>query len=51
MSRHDWYAPRGIDQPFHERTGPKSGAVTAFITGLLTGDHPTEQREFKDGWI
>ena len=30
---------------------PKSGAVTPFITGLPTGDHPAEQLEFKDGWI
>ena len=28
-----------------------SGAVTPFITGLPTGDHPAEQLEFKDGWI
>jgi len=27
------------------------GAVTPFITGLPTGDHPAEQLEFKDGWI
>ncbi len=30
---------------------PKTGAVTPFITGLPTGDHPTEQLEFNDGWI
>jgi glucose/arabinose dehydrogenase len=30
---------------------PKSGAVTPFITGLPTGDHPAEQLEFNDGWI
>src|SRR5437764_6486517 len=30
---------------------PTSGAVTPFITGLPTGDHPTEQLAFKDGWI
>ena len=30
---------------------PNSGAVTPFITGLPTGDHPTEQLAFKDGWI
>src|SRR5262249_45943463 len=29
----------------------KSGKVTAFITGLPTGDHPTEQLAFKNGWI
>jgi hypothetical protein len=28
-----------------------TGQVTAFITGLPTGDHPTEQLAFKDGWI
>jgi hypothetical protein len=28
-----------------------SGAVTPIITGLPTGDHPTEQLAFKDGWI
>src|SRR6266481_9633530 len=27
------------------------GTVTPFITGLPTGDHPTEQLAFKDGWI
>jgi hypothetical protein len=30
---------------------PKTGAVTPFITNLPTGDHPTEQFAFKDGWI
>ena len=30
---------------------PNSGAVTPFIVGLPTGDHPAEQMEFKDGWI
>src|SRR5207249_7177841 len=30
---------------------PKTGAVTPFITGLPTGDHPTEQLAFLDGWI
>jgi len=30
---------------------PMTGAVTPFITGLPTGDHPTEQLEFKGGWI
>ena len=29
----------------------KTGAVTPFITGLPTGDHPAEQLAFKDGWI
>jgi|SRR5579864_2681823 len=28
-----------------------SGAVTPVITGLPTGDHPTEQLAFKGGWI
>lgn len=28
-----------------------SGNVTPLITGLPTGDHPTEQLAFKDGWI
>jgi hypothetical protein len=28
-----------------------TGAVTPFITALPTGDHPTEQLAFKDGWI
>jgi hypothetical protein len=30
---------------------PQSGSVTPFITNLPTGDHPTEQFAFKDGWI
>jgi hypothetical protein len=30
---------------------PDSGEVTPFITGLPTGDHPTEQLAFKDNWI
>jgi len=30
---------------------PDTGAVTPFITGLPTGDHPAEQLAFKDGWI
>jgi hypothetical protein len=30
---------------------PSTGSVTPFITGLPTGDHPTEQLAFKDGWI
>jgi hypothetical protein len=30
---------------------PQSGQVTPFITNLPTGDHPTEQLAFKDGWI
>ncbi len=30
---------------------PVSGHVTPFITQLPTGDHPTEQLAFKDGWI
>jgi hypothetical protein len=30
---------------------PRTGAVTPFITGLPTGDHPSEQLAFKDGWI
>lgn len=30
---------------------PNSGNVTPFITGLPTGDHPTEQLAFKGGWI
>jgi glucose/arabinose dehydrogenase len=30
---------------------PETGAVTPFITGLPTGDHPAEQLAFKDGWI
>jgi len=30
---------------------PLTGQVQPFITGLPTGDHPTEQLAFKDGWI
>jgi hypothetical protein len=30
---------------------PMTGTVTPFITGLPTGDHPSEQLAFKDGWI
>src|SRR5215467_3441854 len=30
---------------------PNSGVVTPFITGLPTGDHPSEQMEFKAGFI
>jgi hypothetical protein len=30
---------------------PMTGQVTPFITNLPTGDHPTEQLAFKDGWI
>jgi hypothetical protein len=30
---------------------PITGTVTPFITGLPTGDHPTEQFAFKDNWI
>jgi hypothetical protein len=30
---------------------PRTGTVTPFITGLPTGDHPTEQLAFKGGWI
>jgi hypothetical protein len=30
---------------------PTNGTVTPFITGLPTGDHPTEQLAFKGGWI
>lgn len=30
---------------------PETGEVTPFITGLPTGDHPTEQLAFKDGFI
>ena len=28
-----------------------TGTVTPFVTNLPTGDHPTEQLAFKDGWI
>ena len=30
---------------------PKTGTLTPFITGLPTGDHPTEQVIVKDGWL
>jgi hypothetical protein len=30
---------------------PMTGAVTPFITNLPTGDHPTEQLAFQDGWM
>jgi hypothetical protein len=30
---------------------PMTGSVTAFITNLPTGDHPTEQLAFKDGRV
>ena len=30
---------------------PMTGTVTPFVTGLPTGDHPSEQLEFKDNWI
>ena len=30
---------------------PDTGTVTPFITGLPTGDHPSEQLEFKNNWI
>jgi hypothetical protein len=30
---------------------PMTGEVMPFITALPTGDHPTEQLAFKDGWI
>jgi glucose/arabinose dehydrogenase len=30
---------------------PNSGIVSPFITGLPTGDHPTEQLAFDGGWI
>jgi hypothetical protein len=30
---------------------PITGTVTPWITKLPTGDHPTEQFAFKDGWI
>src|SRR5262249_39849162 len=30
---------------------PINGQVTPFITNLPTGDHPTEQLAFKNGWI
>ena len=30
---------------------PTTGQVTPFISNLPTGDHPTEQLAFKDGWV
>lgn len=30
---------------------PQTGNVTPFITKLPTGDHPTEQLAFKNGWV
>jgi len=33
------------------RVNPQTGAVTPIITGLPTGDHPTEQILVKDGWL
>jgi glucose/arabinose dehydrogenase len=33
------------------RINTSSGAVTPVITGLPTGDHPTEQIVVKDGWL
>ena len=30
---------------------PATDKVTPFITGLPTGDHPSEQLAFKDGWV
>ena len=30
---------------------PQTGHVTPFITDLPTGDHPSEQLAFRDGWI
>ena len=30
---------------------PRSGTVRPFISGLPTGDHPTEEVTVKDGWI
>src|SRR5205807_1686355 len=30
---------------------PQNGTVTPFIDDLPTGDHPSEQLAFKDGWI
>jgi len=32
-------------------TVSQTGQVTAFISGLPTGDHPTEQLAFNNGWI
>src|SRR5262249_40094052 len=33
------------------KVNPFSGLVTPLITGLPTGDHPTEQILVKDGWL
>jgi glucose/arabinose dehydrogenase len=33
------------------RVNTSNGAVTPVITGLPTGDHPTEQIVVKDGWL
>jgi glucose/arabinose dehydrogenase len=33
------------------QVNPQSGTVTQLITGLPTGDHPTEQITVKDGWL
>ena len=30
---------------------PDTGQVTPFISNLPTGDHPTEQLAFRDGWL
>lgn len=30
---------------------PMTGKVTPFVSNLPTGDHPTEQLAFKDGWV
>jgi hypothetical protein len=30
---------------------PDTGAITPFIVGLPTGDHPAQQLAFKSGWI
>jgi hypothetical protein len=32
-------------------TVSQTGQVTPFISGLPTGDHPTEQLAFKNGWL
>ena len=33
------------------KVNPQTGTVTPIITGLPTGDHPTEQILVKDGWL
>jgi glucose/arabinose dehydrogenase len=33
------------------KVDPDTGDVTPFISGLPTGDHPTEQLAFNDNWI